>query len=154
MCNIMGEDCWIQAAVHWLAHSAPKVDLSTFFLPWAVSKHCCRGFITFASSTESLCKMHPPLSSSSCWELLCQDLCLAKERARRVTGFSVQFWQLSLKLHDWRDELSVARDDLSILLIMEYKLVLLKCWGCLVSPWWAHVVWALQTFSLFWKLYP
>lgn len=47
-----------------------KVDLSTFFLPWAVSKHCCRGFITYASSTESLCKMHSPLSSSSCWELL------------------------------------------------------------------------------------
>lgn len=29
----MGEDCWIQARVHWSVHWAQKVDLSTFPCP-------------------------------------------------------------------------------------------------------------------------
>lgn len=104
-------------------------------------------------TTERLCKTHVLLGSSICCELLGQDLYLAKELGKRVAGFIVQFKQRSLKLYDWRDKLSVVRGDLFILLLTVYnKLVLLKCWGYSVSPWWAHVVQALESFSQFWRM--
>lgn len=110
-CSLMGEGCWIQATAHWLARSAREADVTTcshtLSGSWPRSCRCC---VTYASNAESLCKTHPPLGSSVCWEPLGKDLHLAKERAERVTGFSVQFEQQSLKRYDWRDKLAVARD--------------------------------------------